>query len=99
MPFSLTLAWTRIVRYVARYPEHGKLAEVLASALANNLLEADLDYVCKDESWMVLNLNRLLCVRHRLPLNYGKFKEKTLAELCTWMKDGFNQPEKEPELL
>jgi hypothetical protein len=85
--------------YIARYPEHGKLAKVLASALANNLLEAQLDYTVKGETWMVLNLNRLLCVSHRLPLNYGKFKEKTLAELSAWMAGGFKRPQKDPDLL
>jgi len=85
--------------YVVRYPEHERLASALASALANNLLDAQLDYLCKGESWMVLNLNRLLCVRNRLPLNYGKFKEKSLTELSTWMEDGFKNPQKDPKLL
>jgi hypothetical protein len=81
--------------YVAKYPHHGRLAEILAAALANNFLEVQLDYSVKGDRWMILNLNRLLCVRHKLPLNYGKFREKTLDELSDWMEHGFKRPEKE----
>lgn len=76
-----------------------KLAEIVASALAYNLLEPVLDYKCKGKKWMVLNLNRLLCVRFSLPLHYGKFKEKTLEELNGWIKKGFALPRREEPLL
>ncbi len=76
-----------------------KLAVILASALAHNLLEPDLDYKCKGERWMVLNLNRLLCVYFDLPLHYGKFKERTLTELCHWLEQGFKPPKKGGEFL
>lgn len=70
-------------------PSHSVLAEVLASALAHNLLDAQLNYRCKGQNWMILNLNRLLCVKYRLPLNYGKFKEQPLDELLRWLEKGF----------
>lgn len=85
--------------YVAKHPDHGRLAEILAAALANNFLEVQLDYSVKGDRWMILNLNRLLCVRYRLPLNYGKFREKSLDELCDWMEHGFKRPGKEPSLF
>lgn len=75
--------------YLKMRPDREKLARILASAIAHNLLETVLNYKCKGERWMVLNLNRLLCVHFHLPLNYGKFKEQTLDTLCNWMEQGF----------
>jgi hypothetical protein len=75
-----------------RMPAYSKLAAVLASALAYNLLEPELDYRCKGERWMVLNLNRLLCLKFRLPLQYGGWKERSLKQLVDWLEQGFKQP-------
>lgn len=66
-----------------------RLAEMLASALSHNLLIAQLDYNCKQEKWMVLNLNRLLCVHFNLPLGYGLYKERPLKTLFQWMDKPF----------
>lgn len=76
-----------------------QFADLLASALAHNLLVAQLDYNCKKEKWMVLNLNRLLCVHFDLPLNYGLYKERPLATLCQWMSKPFVVPTNEDTLL
>lgn len=76
-----------------------RFADILASALAHNLLVAQLDYSCKKEKWMVLNLNRLLCVHFDLPLNYGLYKERPLAILCEWMSRPFTAPSREDTLL
>lgn len=75
-----------------------KLAEVIASALAYNLLEPVLDYKVKGRKWMVLNLNRLLCVRFNLPPHYGMFKEKKLEELNLWLSKGFSATRKKEQL-
>ncbi len=80
-------------------PEHKTLAEVLASALAHNYLDAQPNYKCKGQFWLVLNLNRLLCVRYRLPLGYGLFKEQRLDELVRWMEKGFEAKRSTEELL
>jgi hypothetical protein len=86
--------------WIRLHPEHKLLAEVIASALAHNFLDAQPNYSCKKQLWMVLNLNRLLCVRYRLPLGYGLFKEQRLDELVRWMEKGFdNKREREDELL
>ena len=69
------------------------LADVLAAAIANNLLEAQLDRRVKGNTWMVLNLNRLLCVSYDLPLQYGGFKERPLRDLYVWMTAGY-EPKK-----
>lgn len=76
-----------------------RFADILASALAHNLLVAQLDYSCKGEKWMVLNLNRLLCVHFDLPLNYGLYKERPLATLCEWTSRPFVAPSQEDTLL
>lgn len=68
------------------HPPHARLARHFATALAHNLLHAQHDYKCKGKLFMVLNLNRLLCVTHQLPLEYGKFKEKSLDELAGWLE-------------
>ena len=71
-------------------PDHTLLAAVLASALAHNYLDAQPNSKCKGQFWCILNLNRLLCVRYRLPLNFGKFKEQRLDTLVHWMNKGFD---------
>jgi hypothetical protein len=75
--------------FLDRNPGYSLLAEVLAAAIANNLLEPQLDYKVKGSTWMVLNLNRLLCVNFDLPLQYGGFKERQLGELYLWMTAGY----------
>jgi hypothetical protein len=80
-------------------PEHRRFAEILASALAHNLLVAELDYKCKGEKWMVLNLNRLLCVHFDLPLGYGLYKERPLTQLIGWLDRPFVEPKSEAGLL
>ena len=66
-----------------------ELAEVIASAIAHNLLEPILDYKVKGSRWMVLYLNRALCVQFALPLHYGGFRERKLIDLCQWLEQGF----------
>jgi len=85
-------------RYIDSHPTHARLGEVLAAAIANNLLEPILDYKCKGAMWMVLNLNRLLCPKYWLPLQYGGFKEKRLDELASWLANGY-KPTKVESLL
>jgi hypothetical protein len=75
--------------YLASRPHHTQVAQVIADSIANNLVEPILDYKCKGERWMVLYLNRLLCPKHWLPLQYGGFKEKSLDELARWVTTGF----------
>jgi hypothetical protein len=75
-----------------------RLGEMLALALSHNLLVAQLDYTCKDEKWMLLNLNRLLCVQFDLPLSYGLYKERPLHTLIQWLDRPFTESA-EAELL
>lgn len=64
-------------------------AELLATALAHNLLHAELDYRVKGNTYMLLYLNRLLCPKYRLPLGFGGFRERPLRDLMTWADRGF----------
>lgn len=76
-----------------------RLGEMLASALSHNLLVAQLDYNCKLEKWMVLNLNRLLCVHFDLPLGYGLYKERPLKTLVQWLDRPYVESAEEGRLL
>lgn len=76
-----------------------RLGETITSALAHNLLVAQLDYSCKKEKWMVLNLNRLLCVHFDLPLGYGLYKERPLQTLSQWLDKPFVEPKGNGGLL
>ena len=75
--------------YLASRPHHAQVAQVIADSIANNFVEPILNYRCKNQMWMVLYLNRLLCPHHWLPLQYGGFKEKSLDELAGWLSNGF----------
>jgi hypothetical protein len=79
------------------------LFRALASAIANNILFPELNYSVKGGRFMVLYLNRLLCPRFGLPLNYGGFREKQLTEMASWMVEPDfeplpHEPDKELEL-
>jgi hypothetical protein len=75
------------------------LGEVIASCIAHNLLEIKLNYKCKGQYWMVMYLNRMLCVHFGLPLQYGGYREKRLTDLQSWMTKGFVQPNGNPGLF
>jgi len=61
------------------------LREVLASCIALNLLEPRLDAKNKGERWLVLYLNRLLCLRFGLPLGYGGWRPRKIKALTEWL--------------
>ena len=67
-----------------------KLAKCLTICIAYNLIDYKLNYKCKGKEWMILYLNRIYCAKYQLPLNNGKFKEKTLKDLLGWMNNGVN---------
>jgi hypothetical protein len=61
------------------------LRDVLASSIALNLLEPRIDAKNKGERWLVLYLNRLLCLRFGLPLGYGGWRPRKLRALTEWL--------------
>jgi hypothetical protein len=72
--------------YRAKNPAAERLFSALAAAVAHNILNADLDYSVKNNRYMVLYLNRLLCPRFGLPLGLGGFKERRLQVMTGWMQ-------------
>jgi hypothetical protein len=65
------------------------LAKCIADCISYNLIEFELNYNCKNKTWMLLYLNKMYCAKYNLPMNNGKFKEKKLTELLGWYKNGF----------
>jgi hypothetical protein len=71
-----------------------RLLSVLSSCISYNLLEVALDIKQGRKTWMVLYLNRWLCLQFKLPLQYGGWRQKSLDELCNWLDYGFKPPER-----
>ena len=70
--------------------QYFKLARCLTICIAYNLIDFKLNYKCKGKDWMILYINRIYCAKYQLPLNNGKFKEKTLRDLLGWLNNGIN---------
>jgi hypothetical protein len=61
------------------------LREVIASCIAQNFLEPRIDHKNKGQRWLVLYLNRLLCLRFGLPLGYGGWRPRKVMTLAQWI--------------
>lgn len=68
-----------------------ELYETIESAIAHNILEPEPNYRCKQKEFLVLYLNRLLCVPFQLPMQKGGFREQKLSTLIRWMKSGYRK--------
>lgn len=76
-------------KHLAKHPSTAAFAAMLATAIAQNHLHAEVDYKVKGNRYMVLYLNRLLCPKYGLPLQFGSFREKPLREFITWAERGY----------
>jgi hypothetical protein len=67
-------------------PKFQRLANTLANCIAYNWLEVSLDKSQgqKNKTWMILYLNRWLCLHFDLPLHYGSWRPRSLEQLCEW---------------
>ncbi len=74
---------------------YSRFAQMLATALAHNLLHAELDKSVKNQRWMILYLNRIVCLKYTLPPHFGGFRERPLKELIAWMERGYRPPKSE----
>lgn len=81
--------------HLAKNPPTASFAAMLATALAHNLLHAEVDYKVKGNRYMVLYLNRLFCPKYELPLQFGGFREKPLREFITWAEKGYRSSKSE----
>lgn len=68
-------------------PDFSRLAQTISSCAANNYLEVSLDRSQGQQGkrWMILYLNRLLCLHFGLPLQYGGWRPQTLPKLCKFL--------------
>lgn len=74
------------------------LARCISDCISYNLIDFELNYRCKNRDWMILYLNKIYCAKYNLPMNNGKFKEKTLNELLGWYSNGFQKAQKKLSL-
>jgi hypothetical protein len=86
--------WLADPKNISKDQDIQRLARVITSCITHNLFEITLDQKCKGQYWMVMNLNRMLCVHFGLPLQYGGWREKSLKEFCKWLTKGFTAPNK-----
>lgn len=66
-------------------PEMVRLHDALRSAIAHNVVWIELGYRVKNQEWMVIYLNRLLCPYFNLPLGLGGLRERKLGDMMQWM--------------
>lgn len=66
--------------------EYRELIQVLSACVSQNLLEMSLDYKQGNRTWMLLYLNRWLCLYAGLPLHYGGWRPMSLQKLCSWLR-------------
>ena len=71
-------------------PRYVALANVLSTCFGHNILEPNPDFKQgqRGSKHLVIYMNRLLCLRYGLPLQYGGWREKTLETLCGFMERG-----------
>ena len=65
-------------------PAHDGLARVLSTCFAHNILEPlpDAKQGQRGTTHLVFYMNRLLCLRYKLPLPYGGWREMPIDSLC-----------------
>ena len=81
--------------HLAKNSSAAAFAAMLGTAIAHNLLHAEVDYKVKGNRYMVLYLNRLLCPKYDLPLQFGGFREKPLREFIAWAEKGYRSSKSE----
>ncbi len=81
-----------------KHPEYSRLAKTLSSAIAHNLLEVQPGKQGGKE-WMILYLNRMLCLEFGLPLQYGGWRPQKIDELCKWFDEGIKLPKNKGAFL
>ena len=62
-----------------------RLLNALASAIAHNVLSLRQTSGRSDEDRAIFYLNRLMCPAFQLPLGYGGYKPRKLADLQLWL--------------
>ncbi len=73
------------------------LYRVIESAVAHNILEPKPNCKEKGKIFLVLYLNRLLCVPYQLPLQKGRYIQKDSNILFDWVEYGYEKSKKKEE--
>ena len=84
----------RDINLLDTHNEYELLRSVISECIKQNLLLPMSDRKCKHREWMILYLNRMLCVKYKLPLQYGGWREKPLNQLNAWLRKGFKKGER-----
>ena len=74
-----------------------RLVKALASAVAHNALSLRPTNRQRDENRTVFYLNRLVCPAFGLPLGFGGYKPRRVAELLDWMNGVQSSQQLEPD--
>jgi len=71
--------------------KYDQLVMALTSCISNGLLQVSLDRPQgeKGKTWMLLYLNRWLCLHFGLPLQLGGWRPVSPDELARWISEGF----------
>lgn len=65
---------------------HQRLVNVLSICLAYNLVDIkEVNQGVKGKVWKVFYLNRWICVKFNLPLNYGGWRQRKADDLVKWI--------------
>jgi hypothetical protein len=74
-------------------PQYERVATLLSSCISNNLLEPRfVTQGQKGQQWLVLYLNRWLCLEAGLPLHYGGWRHIRPNTFHDWLERGFHPP-------
>jgi hypothetical protein len=70
------------------HPNYARLARVIGQCVSSNLLEAfsDRSQGQRGRKWMILYLNRMLCLHFGLPVQYGGWRPIRLTELSRYIE-------------
>lgn len=79
------------IHLLNNYTRYELLRSIISECIRQNLLFPALDRKCKHKEWMILYLNRMICVKYKLPLHYGGWREKPLSLLDSWVRKGFEK--------
>jgi hypothetical protein len=60
------------------------LAEIIRVCVANNYLDFTPNYKCQNEEWMLLHVNRALCLLYDLPVQAGDFSKQRIESIISW---------------
>ena len=92
----LTTEFEKLIDLGARkkIPKYYRLTKTLSSAISSNLIEKPQNTKQGGNEWVVLYLNRMLCLHFGLPLQFGGWRGNSIDEICKWLDEGFKLPKK-----